>query len=343
MINSSIWDRDTGELQWQNIVSPSLNLGEYIVFSHPTPTTIILSGATLTPNEFVDSVIGITLNGICEYAVIKEHTEDTLILDDDLTHPDPVGKTLRILNTTVVTDIQLNTLIALNTTNGPMAILLPKSRNENERKFIHTYIEVSGDYICPIVCRETDRQAGAKSGYLQYKYEGVRLHTHSWNVAHWDIIQVYGVKRYATGYWGANDSIVALNFSNIIAAKIGANIVTDSSSRFAPIVKDGVNGIQYISLLPRKFSCKLVLTVEKTGSTGEATIGFAKYDYSENTTILLDSRLGYTLFGGGDGLQSVSVIVPVDLNFGDELYVVASKTAGTLSVKAGSSLEVLEY
>lgn len=56
-----------------------------------------------------------------------------------------------------------------------------------------------------------------------------------------------------------------------------------------------------------------------------------------------DTYLSQTAFAGGDGLQTVSVMAPVDMWFGDQLYIVASKTAGTLGITTGSSIEVSEF
>jgi hypothetical protein len=151
------------------------------------------------------------------------------------------------------------------------------------------------------------------------------------------------VRRYATGYWYDTDSITAANFVDVESALIGESIQTDSTSRFAAITRGTIQGIQYTSLIPRKFSCKLNAVIEKSGSLGEATIGFAKYNYATSTFTLIDTYLSQTAFAGGDGLQTVSVMAPVDMWFGDQLYIVASKTAGTLGITTGSSIEVSEF
>lgn len=339
----SINDNTATKLKWQNHAAPGGNLGEYVIATHPTANSVTLTGAALEVNSMIDKVVCIALNGICEYLNVLSNTADTLVFDSDVEYVDPVGKTLTILPTLVLLEQQLDTIVALDTRLGQLAVLLPKSKVFNERRYAHIYIELSGDYICPIVCRSTDTQGGEKSGYLQYRLEGVRLHSHTWNVDHWDIIQVYNVRRYATGYWYDTDSITAANFVDVESALIGESIQTDSTSRFAAITRGTIQGIQYTSLIPRKFSCKLNAVIEKSGSLGEATIGFAKYNYATSTFTLIDTYLSQTAFAGGDGLQTVSVMAPVDMWFGDQLYIVASKTAGTLGITTGSSIEVSEF
>ena len=338
----SINDKSAPRLHFRDVTAPGGNLGQYVIATHPSANTVTLTGASLEVNEMFDKVVEIVLNGIAEYAIVASNTSDTLVFDDDLDAADVSGKTLTILHTIALRDEELDTIIAIDSSLGAIAGILPASSYYNQRKYAHLYIELSGDYICPLVCRGTDRQLGAKNGYIQFRGEGARLHAHMFGTPHWDIIQAYGIKRYATGYWDAADSITAVDFSNLVAAKVGANINTDYASRFVAIEEDGVQGIMYTSLIPNFFSGRINAIIEKTGAGSDASIGFAKYTKATDTLVLLDTRISSTVFGGGDGVQVIHVMAPIQFSFGDKLFVVASRATGVFTINAGSSVEVVE-
>lgn len=66
--------------------------------------------------------------------------------------------------------------------------------------------------------------------------KGVRLHAHTWMSDHWDITQVFNVKRLATGYF--NNSITVNNTNWMYVANDGI-LIYDNVKRFVPYLREG--------------------------------------------------------------------------------------------------------
>lgn len=340
----SINDNTAQRVKYENYDASAGDLGEYVVASTPSANSVTLTGATLEVNAFIDKVVKIVINGISEYCVIASNTADILVFDDTIKAGDVTGKTLQIMQTIAIKDVQLSGIYAFDIRLGNIAVLLPTSKVFNERRYIHVYIErFANGFSVPVVCRGIERQLGAKNGELVGAGEGVRLYPHQWLTPHWDVLQTFNIKRYGTGYWNANDDVVATSFTPITGALIGANITFDNFQRLVPIVKNGVSSLKYNSLFSRVMRVAVHTTIQKSGTTGEMTVALVKYTYATDTLAIVENRYAETLFAGGDGVASISFIAPVSMSFGDEIYVAAIKSGGTFSVLAKSSVDILEY
>lgn len=307
-----------------------------------TITTLTDNTAIWEVDSLVDKVVCIVKDSICYYAVILSNTPTQLTFDDNLEIIPNSLTSFRILNTLVIDDSNMDLLVALDILDNECAVLLPLAVTAIERRYIHTYIEtaINGFYRVPIICRGTDRQAGNKYGTLEHKGEGVKLQAHTWYSGHYDIIQTYNIKRYASGYFDTNESVTSTSWQ--IVGNIG-NLIYDNYKRFVEKEISGKNQLTYTSLLMRDFSVKFNANVIKTGAGGELEISIAVYDKETDTIIYLDDRVSTTLFGGGEGVRVISVTVPVELIKSDRVLLVSRITTGTFSIGAGSTVEIVEY
>lgn len=96
-------------------------------------------------------------------------------------------------------------------------------------------------------------------------------------------------------------------------------------------------------MLQREFYVSFTAIINKTGSTGELDITLAKRDGETGIVTFLDNRISTTQFGGGDGVETINVEVPVTLKRNDEIIPVSRRTAGIFSIGDGSSIKVVEF
>jgi hypothetical protein len=191
------------------------------------------------------------------------------------------------------------------------------------------------------MCRKTDTQAGQKYGTLEHIGEGVKLQAHTWLSGHYDIIQTYNIKRYASGYFDIDESVTSTSWQ--IVGNIN-NLIYDTYKRFVEKEVAGKNQLTYTSLLDRDFSVRFNANVNKTGgAVGELDVSVAIYDKETDTIYYLDDRIASSRFGAGVGIQSISVTVPVRLTKNDRVILVARRTSGTFFIGEGSTVEVVEY
>jgi hypothetical protein len=307
-----------------------------------TITTLADSTASWTVNSLIDNIVCITKDAMCYYSVILRNTATELTFDDDLEIIPDALTSFRIINTLVIEDSNMDVLVALNVLVNECGVLLPLSTTSIERRYVHTYIEkaVNGTHKVPIMCRTTDTQAGQKYGTLEHVGEGVKLQAHTWLSGHYDIIQTYNIKRYANGYFDIDESVTSTSWQ--IVGNVN-NLIYDTYKRFVENEVTGKNQLTYTSLLERDFSVRFNANVVKSGVGGELDISVALYDKETDTIYYFDERIASSRFGGGDGIQSISVTVPVRLTKNDRIILVARRTAGTFFVGEGSTVVVVEY
>lgn len=75
----------------------------------------------------------------------------------------------------------------------------------------------------------------------------------------------------------------------------------------------------------------------------KASFSLAKRDGITGVVTNLDSRIVSTSFGGGEGIATVTLTVPVTLSRNDEIIAIARRDTGTFSALAGSQIEVIIY
>jgi hypothetical protein len=277
-----------------------------------------------------------------DYAVVASNTANTLYFDSDLFFPIQDGEsTVQIISTLVLEDKDLNTIIAVRKQNNHGAILLPKATQNNERFEIHAYVEYAsnGGFDMVMMCRGDDRQAGVKYGTLEHTGEGVRLSSHQWGVPHWDIVDAYNIKRLAAGY---TTQAVAIPSAEWTVMSDYDSVEYDYKRRFIDHIVDGIDWLQYTSLLERTFFVSLTAIIEKTGGTGEGFVAIIKRDCATGEVTVLDERVGRTRFGAGIGVQDVAVETPVFLKKGDCISYVARRTDGNFFIGAGSGIKIIE-
>lgn len=295
-------------------------------------------------DEWIDKVVRISRHEFeeCLFAIIQSNTSDTLFFDHPIEFTSCPNCTYSIIPTYVVDIKQLPVIIAMDIRQNHGAVVLPKVDLEAERKSIHVYVELSsnGQYICPVIGRQNDFQVGVKYGTLEHFSEGVRLYAHNWGVPHWDVINAYNIKRFAAGLWTANEPVTSSSWQLLSANE---ELEFDFLKRFVPIDRTGNRWIRYTSLLPKDFFINFTAEIQKTGAGGELSISVAKKSGTDGTIEYLDTRKSTTAFGGGDGRDSISVEIPVQLERNDEIIPVARRTSGTFSVLSGSSFKVIEF
>ena len=303
-------------------------------------------------NQWVDKVVKLyKVDGsdFC-FGLVLSNSVDTLTFDLDLlTIPcESCGYT--ILDTFVLSSEDLNKIIAIGIFDYNIGIVLPKVTHEIERKYIHSYIERSnnGDHTAVMMSRSDDYQLGAKYGNLNYNGEGVTLYAHTWDNnndtegddarPHWDIVNLQGIQRIASGYWDNNELI-----TSDTPSPYGANIVFDTLRRFTDLIVNSNYYVRYTSLIQRKFFVQLVVTIFKSGGgVGEATAQLGIIRAGSTELEILTKRYVTTRFGAGEGYENLNLNVPLLLNRNDQVIAIFSRTAGTMSVMKGSTINIFE-
>jgi hypothetical protein len=306
-----------------------------------TLNTLEDTTAAWTTDQWIDKAVKIKRNGGNDYewAIVLSNTATVLTFDDDLIFAPCPLCTYDILDTLVLSAEDMPLIAALDLRDNSCGVILPNSTIANERKYCHIYVEMAhnGNTSAGIICRGTERQLGAKNGELLARGEGVRLYAHQWVVPHWDIILTQGVKRFANGYFDADEPVASETF-----VPVGANLVYDKNRRFVPYDRDGIIWARYTSLFPREFILKFSCTVSKTGGVGEMSVSFAKRDGITGDITFLTTRVTTTRFASGTGIADLIAEVPVLLGRNDEVVPIASRTNGTFAVAQGSSVSVIE-
>lgn len=291
-------------------------------------------------NEWTDHAVQIHRDGHedCEYAIIESNSDDTLFLDADALSAIEAGDTYEIIETLALTPEQIPAIVALDIRLAPLAVILPESTEAIERLETHIYIERANDGTqeAPILCRGSETILGAKYAELKNIYEGATVAAHTWNTPHWDVLSVEGVSRLAAGFWSDAEAVAQTEYAPVGSA---ASLEYDFLKRFIVIDRDGISWLRYASLIPKTFAVRFTANVTKTGGTGELYITIAKRDPDTGNVEYLSSRESGTRFGSGDGVETITVEVPILLSRGDEIAAAAYKTAATFSIDSGSTIK----
>ena len=305
--------------------------------------TLTDNSKSWTINQFADKVIRISRNGgeDFQFAIVQANTSNTLILDSE-----PVATILPdddflIMDTIVLTNDDLNIILALDISQGNVGVILPLVSDLNERKYVHAYVEKSnGSFNAPIICRGTNTQLMQKYGTLEYYQEGVRLYSHRYLIDHWDILSTFGVSRYTFGYFSNPIAITDTAFQRV--SLVDTDFTIDSKRRFSRKIYDGSTWLRYTSLFRRTFRVNTTIHFDKTGGGATvADVSLAVYRKSTDTVEVLDHRIS-TARLTVEGQATVTLISPVDLSFGDMVIPVVRRDSGTIVVQAGSHFDITE-
>lgn len=308
-----------------------------------TTLSITDTNASWTVDEWKDYIILITHSDTSyfSFAVIESNTVDTLTFDDPLNFTPCDLYVYQIIDTVVIEPAQLPIMVAMDINLNHAGILLPYVTGGIERQYIHAYIEkaLNGDYNVPVMCRKEQRQFGIKWGELEHQTEGVKLYAHNWNVPHWDIIDLFNVKRLAAGYFTSPEVITDITWQ-IIGSD--TNLIYDKLKRFRVHPDAGYNWLRYTSLLNRTFIISFKAVIQKTGGTDEeASITIAHR--RDGVTEFLTDRVSTTRFNAGDGTQTITVEVPINLEKNDEIIPAIIKEGGTFDLLTGSTIKAIEF
>ena len=325
-----------------NYAVPATDIGSGTATSGTT-NSLTDTTKTWTVNQHVDKVVKISDStlGIFEYALVLSNTSNTLVFDDVLLTTPVATNAYRILNTYPIEYNKLDTIVAMDVRENCGAVVLPVSNEDIERNYAHIYNEraLNGDHHTIVMCRGTERQLGNKYGTLEHRYEGVRLHAHTWLTPHWDVLQTYNIKRFASAYWSVDEPITTTDFAYLGDT---TKLVLDKKKRFTSIDRSGKRWIKYTSLVPSDFHVTFNCLVSKTdGGNSVIEFSLAKYDYETDTITEMTERIGVIrLSVAGEG--TVSVTMPVSLTHNDEIICIARRSAGTIVLQTGSSIEISE-
>jgi hypothetical protein len=315
---------------------PFLEQGQITSF---TSNSITDNLANWEIDEFKNKVVKICYNDINFYAVVESNTSDTLIFDDLLEQEPELNNNYCILHTLDTAETGLNIIVAVVNVIGESAILLQKSTIENERQYLHAYIErIENNNYCCIMSRKLDRQFGSKYSVLEGLQEGIRVYAHQLQVPHWDIIQTINIKRFFNGYF---DTANAINTTEYTAT--GLNITKNNSKRFFMKELTNVKRFLYTDLVQRDFNLNLTATIEKTGGGGgECTVTFAIYRDKTEIIEILENSEQTTRFAGGAGFLNIVVNAVTQLNKNDYIYIVTKRDSGVFFIAAGSTITINE-
>lgn len=294
-------------------------------------------------NEWVDKLVRIScsITNIFQYGLVLSNTEDTLVFDKDLLNMPSATCTYRIIPTLAIEKVDLDTIVAVDNRLNDCGVILPNSNSSIEREYAHVYNELSenGTHQTIVMCRGTDRQLGAPYGELNHRYEGVRLHAHTLGTPHWDVLQVFNVKRFAGSYWAVDEPITSTSF--VYVGDTG-KLINDKTKRFLAVDVEGKQWLRYTSLVPSDFRLQFQASLFKDGG-GNSTVevSFAKRDAITGIVTELSERIGVVRLSVA-GEATAVVEVPVSLQRNDEIIAIARRTAGAIILQAGSSIDISE-
>lgn len=311
--------------------------------SSGTETTLTDSAKTWEVNEWVDKVVKIecSLTSVFQYGLVLSNTEDTLTFDKELLNTPQATCTYRIIPTLIVDKLDMDTIIAVDNRLNDCGIVLPPSDSAVERKYVHAYNELSdnGTHQTIMMCRDGDRQLGVPYGELNHRYEGVRLHVHTWGTPHYDVLQVFNVKRFASSYWDVDEPISSASF--VYMGGTG-KLINDKAKRFLAVDVSGKQWLRYTSLVPSDFNLRFNASLLKTDvGNSVVDISFAKKDGITGVVTELTERIGVARLSVAGELTAV-VEIPVSLKRNDEIIAIARRSAGTVKLQAGSSIDIAE-
>jgi hypothetical protein len=322
------------------VAIPDLGSGNVV---SATNTSITDTNKSWAINILVDKLVKITcsITGRFFYGLILSNTSSTITFDDVLLETPTTNCTYRIIDTVVLDGDDLNTIVACDIRQNSCGVVLPRAVVQDEREFVQVYNELAnnGDHSTVVMCRGTERQLGQKYGELNHKYEGVRLHVHTWMAPHWDVLQTFNIGRYADGNWIVDENITNSAFQYI--GDVG-KIVFDAPKRFQPINVSGKLWLRYTSLLTRRFLVLASISIEKVGGGNTITeISLAKRDASTGVVTQLTGRIGVSRLSVA-GQATISFTSKVDLNHNDEIILIGRRDTGTIIIQTGSGLDVIE-
>jgi len=308
-----------------------------------TSTTVTDTTKTWVDNEWVDKLVRLecTLTSRFTYALVLSNTSTRLTFDDPLPAEPTASCTYRIIDTVVLTDADLNTIIACDIRDNTCGVILPLSKVSIERRYAQVYNELAnnGDHTTVVMCRGANRQLGQKFGELNHRYEGVRLHAHTWGVPHWDVIQVFNVKRFANGAWVVAEAIATTAYEFLGDT---GKLTYEPPKRFMALDVAGKQWLRYTSLLSRSFLILTSVVVEKTGGGNSIIeIAYAKRSGSTGVVTQITNRVGVAKLAVA-GQATITTQFNVSLNHNDEIILIAKRDTGTIEVLTGSSIDLIE-
>lgn len=333
---------DTPTITTINFIVPAGDIDSGTV-SNPTLTSISDPSKGWGIDAHKDKVVRICSNdgSTFQYALVLSNTSNTLTFDDNLLILPDVTCGYRILPTLVLTDEELDSITAIDLRLNSCGVVLPNSTVENERRYAHIYNELTlnGDHTAVIMCRGAERQLRTKYGTLEHKYEGVRLHAHQLGIPHWDVLQVFNVKRFASAYWSVDEPIDSTTFAYLGDID---KIVIDQKKRFVSVDREGKRWARYTSLVPTDFTITFDALIEKLdGGSAIVEITIAKKEFETGLITILNQRIGVGRLSVA-GQSTITVTVPVSLAHNDELICVARRDTGLINLQAGSSAYIKE-
>jgi hypothetical protein len=338
--NDLKFNKGSGVKTINYVAVPDLDSGNVV---SATANSITDTSKSWTVDEWKDKLVRITcsLTSIFTYGLVLSNTSDTLVFDDNLPSVPLNTCTYRIIDTIVLSNIDPDTIVACDIRVNSTAVVLPRSIEANERKYVHAYNELAnnGDHSTIIMCRGTERQLGQKYGELNHKYEGVKLYTHTWMMPHWDVLQTYNIGRYADGNWVADEAITTTAFAYLGDT---GKLVYDPPKRFLPINVSGKQWLRYTSLIPRRFIIMLSVAIEKGGG-GNSVVELALAKKSGVTGIIteLTDRIAVARLSVA-GQTTIAGNIKIDLAHNDEIILIARRDAGTILVQTGAGVDIIE-
>jgi hypothetical protein len=338
--NDLKFNKGSGVKTINYVAVPDLDSGNVV---SATSNSITDTSKSWTVDEWKDKLVRIacSLTSIFTYGLVLSNTSDTLVFDDVLLNTPTPSCTFRIIDTIALSNIDPDTIVACDIRVNSTAVVLPRSIEANERKYVHAYNEMAnnGDHSTIIMCRGTERQLGQKYGELNHKYEGVKLYTHTWLAPHWDVLQTYNIGRYADGNWVTDEAITTTAFAYLGDT---GKLVYDPPKRFLPINVSGKQWLRYTSLIPRRFLVMLSVAIEKVGGGNSVVeLAVAKRDFATGVVTNLTSRIGVSRLSVA-GQSTIAISIPVELSYGDEVILLGRRDSGTIIVQTGSGVDVIE-
>lgn len=281
------------------------------------------STASWTPDAFMGMVIDVESNGASCSTIISGNTADTLTFDDDLPF-ETDGKAYTIRDTYTIDNDDLPILLALDTTipDCPGAVVLPPVTSDNERRSISLYLEAMGaDRDVRVVCSGTDRMRGSKWFCLKSVQEAIMLSPHLWGVPHFDVLSTYNIKRFTAT---KNTTDVTVDSSTWVP--VNQNMIPTMDRRFQPRDIGGQMYQEYNSLLAQPMKISYTGQIEKAGGgVGEFHLALRVIDASGTITDYTVEEAS-TRFASGEGVQNLTLTVPVMMSFRDKIGLIAYRT-----------------
>ena len=341
---------DSQDLKYQTItniktINYTVPSGDLESGSISTATINSLTDATKnwSVNQWKDKVVKIScpVTSVFQYGLVLSNTQTTIVFDKSLLNLPSNTCVYRIIPTVAIDKVDLDTIVAIDNRLNDCGVVLPNSVDAIERKYVHVYNELSenGTHQTIIMCRGADRQLGFPYGELNHRYEGVRLHVHTWNTPHWDVLQVFNVKRFAGSYWSVDESISSVSFAYLGDT---GKLINDKAKRFLAVDVDGKQWLRYTSLVPSDFRLQFQASLLKSdGGSSTIEISFAKKDGVTGVVTELTERIGVARLSVS-GEATAVVDIPVSLKRNDEIIAIARRTAGAIVLQTGSSIDIIE-